>query len=87
MYERAVRNCTINLAANYGGTFTLAKQDENPFKMDYDPGLDTSPELDSDAVSYYRIIVGVLRWMIKLGQIYIITEMSLLSSHVAHSSN
>ena len=51
--------------------------------MGYDPELDTSPELDSDAMSYYLTLIGILRWMIELGRIYIITKVSLLSSHVA----
>ena len=51
--------------------------------MGYDPELDTSPELDPDAVSYYLIVISILRWMIKLGMIDRITEVLLLSSHVA----
>ena len=51
--------------------------------MGYDPELDTSPELDPDAASYYLTIIGILRWMVELGRIDIITKVSLLSSHVA----
>ena len=39
----------------------------------HDPELDTSPELDPDAVSYYLTIISILRWMIELGRIDIIT--------------
>ena len=56
---------------------------ENPFKIGYDPELDINPELDPDAVSYYLTVIGILRWMIELGRIDIITEVSLLSSHMA----
>ena len=56
---------------------------ENPFKMGYDPELDTSPELDPDAASYYLTIISILGWMIELGRIDIITKVSLLSSQVA----
>ena len=48
--QEAVRNCTINSAAYYGGRFRLPN---------YDPKLDTSPELDPDAVFYYLTIIGV----------------------------
>ena len=51
--------------------------------MGYDPVLDTSPELDPDALSSYLTIICIFRWMIELGRIDIITEMSLLSYHVA----
>ena len=39
----------------------MPKKAENPFKMGYDPELDTSPELDPDAVSYCLKIIGILR--------------------------
>ena len=61
----------------------MPEKAENPFKMGYDPELDISPELDSNAASHYQTIIGILRWMIKLQRIYIITNMSLLTSHVA----
>ena len=67
----------VHLETNNGGRFRLPKKAENPFKMGYDPVLNTSPELDSDAASSY------LRWLIKLGRIDIITKVSLLLSHGA----
>ena len=74
---------TLHSSSNYGGRFRLLKKAENPFKMGYDQELDTSPELEPDA--YYLTVIGILRGMIKLGRIYIITKVSLLSSHVALS--
>ena len=47
--------------------------------MGYDPELDTSPELESDAVSYYLTVIHFLRWVIEQGRIDIITE---VPSHV-----
>ena len=61
----------------------MPKKVENPFKMGYDPELDTSSELDPDTVSYYLTVIGILRWMIELGRIDIIMEVTLLSSHIA----
>ena len=63
----------------------MPKKVGNPFKMGYDPELDTSPELDPDAASCYLTITGILRLMIELGRIDIITKVSLLSSHAALS--
>ena len=65
----------------------MPKKAESPFTMGYDLELDTSPELDPDAVSYYLTIIGFLRWMIKIGRIDIITKVSLLSSHIAFKSS
>ena len=58
--QEAVRNCAVHLAANYDGTYRLAKKTENPFKMGYDQKLDTSPELEPYAASYYLTIIGIL---------------------------
>ena len=44
--------------------------------------MDTTPELDPDAVSYYLTIIDILSSMTELGRINIITEVLLLSSHV-----
>ena len=79
--QEAVRNCTVHLAANYGGKSRLPKKAVNPFKMGYNPEMDTSPQLDQDAASYYLTIIGILKWMIELGRIDIIAKVSLLSSH------
>ena len=34
---------------------------EKPFNMGYDPELDTNPELEPDAASYYPTIIGILK--------------------------
>ena len=47
--QEAFKNCTAHLAANDGGKLWLPKKAENPFKMGYDPELDASPELNTDA--------------------------------------
>ncbi|KAL7534700.1 hypothetical protein ACHAWF_008244 [Thalassiosira exigua] len=44
---------------------------------------DTSLELNPEEASYFSII-GIMRWMIELGQIDIATEVSLLSFHLAY---
>ena len=50
--------------------------------MSYDPELDTSAQLDPDGVPYDLTLISILRWMIELRRINIITQVSLLSSHV-----
>ena len=61
----------------------MPRKAENPFKMGYDPVLDTSPELDPDTVSYCLTTIGIVRWMVEFQRIDIITKVSLLSSLVA----
>ena len=74
---KAVRNSSIHLWTKYGGKYKMHKKAGNPFKIRHDPELDTSPGLDSDAVSYYLTIVGILRWMVKLERIDIITKVPM----------
>ena len=50
--------------------------------MGYDPELDTSPELDPNTVLHYLTIISILRWMIELGRIDRVMDVSLLLSHV-----
>ena len=61
----------------------MPKKEENPFKMDFDPDLDTSPELGPGTASYHLTFIVILRWLIKLGRINIITKVSLLSFYIA----
>ena len=49
----------------------MPKKAKNPFQIDYDPELVTSPELDPDIASSCLAIIGILRWMVELGRINI----------------
>ena len=79
--KEAVRNCIVHLLTNYGGEYRMPKKVENLFKVEYDTKLDTRQELDPNKVWYYLTIIGILRWMIKLGRIHIMEGVLLLSSH------
>ena len=56
----------------------------NPFVSGYRPETDMTDPLDPDRASYYRTMIGVMRWMVEIGRIYIATECSLLSSHLEY---
>ncbi len=49
----------------------------------YDPSADLSDLLDPDCSSFYQHLIGVMRWMVELGRIDIVTEVSMLSSYLA----
>ena len=61
----------------------LPKKVRTPYPKDYRPELDLSPELGPSEASYYHSCIGVLRWIVELGRVDIITEVSLLASHLA----
>ena len=61
----------------------LTQMTPNPFPGDYDPDLDMTDVLNDDQATYFQSQIGILRWMVELGQVDIATEVSLWFSHVA----
>ena len=49
-------------------------KDENPFVWDYAPETDNTPALQKEFSSWYQSLIGMLRWMVEIGRVYIITE-------------
>ena len=54
-----------------------------PLSNGYRPEIDVTPELKADGVQYYQELVGMLRWAVEVGRVYILLEVSLMSSHLA----
>ena len=50
---------------------------------DYDPTVDETEPLDDENTQFYQSMVGVLHWMVELGRVDIITEVSTLASQMA----
>ena len=82
--NQAVRNCETHIKDHYDGQFSLPKWADNPFSMSYEPELDESTPLDPNAASYFQSIIGMMWWMVELGCLDIVTEVSLLSLHLAY---
>ena len=78
----AVANVVEHLESK-GQGHMMPKRAPTPFKGGYQPELDVSPELDSESATYYQSQIGILRWLCELGRIDIITEVSMLASHLA----
>ena len=71
------------LEENLSARWKLPSRAENPFVIGYSPELDDSPELDPSLSSYYQSQIGILRWMVELGRVDMMTEVSMLASHLA----
>ena len=54
-----------------------------PITTNYRPELDVSMELNAVDAALYQSLIGSLRWIVEMGRIDIITEVSMLSSYVA----
>jgi hypothetical protein len=59
------------------------KRASAPYPTGFNAELDTSEVLNADDASFYQTQIGVLRWMIEIGRIDAITEVSELSSFLA----
>ena len=51
--------------------------------MDYVPKLDRTNVLTVDLALYYQSLIGIMQWMCEIGRVDIVTEVSMLSSHLA----
>jgi hypothetical protein len=60
----------------------LVKKASDPFEGGYKPELDESPELDPTRANLYQSQIGIMHWCVELGRIHIITEVSMLSTHL-----
>ena len=54
-----------------------------PLSNGYRPELDSSPELNGADGAYYQSLIGILRWIVKLGRIDILYKVSMMSPHLA----
>ncbi|KAL7574019.1 hypothetical protein ACA910_015599 [Epithemia clementina (nom. ined.)] len=61
----------------------LAPTAKTPFRSGYRPEVDITPELSVRFTQRYQQLIGILRWLVELGRIDIMTEVSMLSSHNA----
>jgi len=61
----------------------LRNRMDRPLPIAYRPEVDVSPLLDSVLTTRFQNGLGVLRWIVELGRIDIMTEVSMLSSHNA----
>ena len=63
-------------------TFT-SKKIGLPLPTYYSPELDGSKELDPEQANHHQSFIGILRWIVGLGQIDIGYEASVMASHAA----
>jgi hypothetical protein len=80
--QEAVKNVKNYLQEKEPGR-PWPKKAPTPFSKDYRPEIDISPELGVDDATYYMSQIGILRWMVELGRVDIITEVSMLASQLA----
>ncbi|KAL7523480.1 hypothetical protein ACHAXR_000197, partial [Thalassiosira sp. AJA248-18] len=78
--REGVTNCKKHLKESYDGQYIMPKSAPNPFMYEYDPNLDTTAPKHPTTCQSLACCAGL--W--NLGRIDINTEVSLLSSYLAH---
>lgn len=81
--QEAVRNVETYLTKEYGEGKRVPRRAPTPMERDYRPELDHSAELGPKEANFYQSQIGILRWIVELGRIDIITEVSMLASQLA----
>jgi hypothetical protein len=79
--QEAVRKADEYYTKEYN--MPIKKKVTSPFSPNYRPELDMSDELDEDKATRFQSEIGILRWIVEIGRVDIITEVSLLASHLA----
>ena len=80
--QDAVSNMEDYLHTSMHGR-TLPKKVYAPWLTNYFAELNMSLELDSKQARYYQLQIGVLHWIVELGQVDIQSEVSMLASQMA----
>ena len=80
--QDAIANIEQFIDSNLQG-MKLRRNVKHPWPSNYTSEDDETPELDAKMANYYQHLVGVLHWGIELGRVDMITEVSLLASHMA----
>jgi hypothetical protein len=81
--EKYVKAAVANVEEKLAKTNERLPPSLTPMKSAYRPEIDASAELKEPGARYYQELIGVLRWAVELGRIDILTEVSMLSSHLA----
>jgi hypothetical protein len=76
--KQAIANVEMELAKEGK---QLQGRYSTPMSPNYRPELDYSPFLNDRPAQFYMELIGILRWIVELGRMDIIVDVSLLSSY------
>ena len=80
--QEAIRNVKLYLDKNFAGR-KLQRKVSAPWPSGFSAETDDSPVLDAKLANYYQSQVGVLQWILELGRVDVIVEVSTLASQMA----
>ena len=83
--NKAIADVERVLGTEENGFSFLPKHATTPIVAGYRPEIDPTPELDQRKQNYYLGLIGVLRWICKLGRLDIMMPVSLFSWYLAQA--
>jgi hypothetical protein len=63
---QAVKNCQTYLTEKLNGKYAILARANNLFPLDYDPLTELSDLIDTECLSFYQHLIGVMQWMVDL---------------------
>ena len=84
--KAAVENVKLKISKS---NCTLPSHCDTPMDTIYHTSEDVTKEMNAEGLQVYQELIGILRWEVKIGRVYILLEVYLLSSqlvlpHVGH---
>jgi hypothetical protein len=80
-YVQALVDAVTKYLTNLGDNrWSMPKKASNPFPGYHKPELDTTPKLSPELALWYASLIRMLQWMVEIGQVDIITEVSKMAS-------
>ncbi len=80
--NQADKNCQTYLSDKLNDKYKIPTRADNPFPTNYCPDIDATAPLDPGCLSFYQHLIGVMRWMVKLGRVDVATKVSMLLSYL-----
>ena len=81
--QTAVKNVEAYLDSQDSKHWRMPNKADTSLTTTYRPELDVSRELNVADAAYYQSLIGILRWIVELGQVDVCLEVSMMSSHLA----
>ena len=76
--QTAVKNVEAYLMTEDSKCWKMANIADTHLTTTYRPELDVSRELNETNAAYYQSLIGILRWIVELGQVDVCLEVSMM---------
>ena len=81
--QTSVKSVKAYLLTETSNHWKMPHKADTPVATTYRPELDVSRELNESDAAYNQSLIGILRWIVELGQVDVCLEVPMMSSHMA----